>query len=49
MRRPLPAGGPDPKYAKLRLEVWDDDGSKEWADLFERLQSGPIREQRNAG
>lgn len=29
-----------------RLEVWDDDGSKEWADLFERLQSGPIREQR---
>lgn len=29
-----------------RLEVWDDDGSKEWADLYERLQAGPIREQR---
>jgi len=29
------------------LEVWDDDGSKEWADLYERLQQGPLREQRS--
>ena len=29
------------------LEVWDDDGSKEWADLYERLQKGPMREQRS--
>jgi len=28
------------------LEIWDDDGSQEWADLYERLQAGPIREQR---
>lgn len=28
------------------LEIWDDDGSREWADLYERLQAGPIREQR---
>jgi len=28
------------------LEIWDDDGSKEWAELHERLQAGPIREQR---
>lgn len=42
--------GNDPvQEAGVTLEVWDDDGSKEWADLFERLQSGPIREQRSAG
>ncbi len=28
------------------LEIWDDDGSKEWSDLYERLQQGPKREQR---
>ncbi|MEC8991483.1 MAG: mandelate racemase/muconate lactonizing enzyme family protein [Candidatus Latescibacterota bacterium] len=28
------------------LEIWDDDGSKEWSDLYERLQQGPMREQR---
>ena len=28
------------------LEIWDDDGSKEWTDLYQRLQAGPIREQR---
>lgn len=42
--------GNDPvQEAGVTLEVWDDDGSKEWADLFERLQSGPIREQRSSG
>tara|TARA_Y100000588_G_scaffold43032_1_gene40951 strand:- start:2956 stop:3597 length:642 start_codon:yes stop_codon:yes gene_type:complete len=42
--------GNDPVHESgVTLEVWDDDGSKEWADLFERLQSGPIREQRSAG
>ena len=29
------------------LEIWDDDGSREWADLYARLQSEPIREQRD--
>jgi L-alanine-DL-glutamate epimerase-like enolase superfamily enzyme len=29
-----------------RLEIWDDDGSKEWNDLYARLQKGPVREHR---
>ncbi len=29
-----------------RLEIWEDDGSREWARMYERLQAGPIREQR---
>jgi L-alanine-DL-glutamate epimerase-like enolase superfamily enzyme len=29
-----------------RLEIWDDDGSQEWTELYERLQSGPLRVQR---
>jgi hypothetical protein len=28
------------------LEIRDDDGSRKWADLHQRLQAGPIREQR---
>ena len=28
------------------LEVWDDDGTAAWNDLYQRLQSGPVREQR---
>ncbi len=30
----------------VKLEIWDDDGSKDWADLYARLQQGPVREQR---
>ena len=30
----------------VTLEIWDDDGSQEWAELYARLQHGPIREQR---
>jgi len=30
----------------VTLEIWDDDGSKEWADLYARLQQGPVRDQR---
>ena len=30
----------------VTLEIWDDDGSKQWTDLHTRLQQGPIREQR---
>lgn len=26
----------------VRFEVWNDDGSKEWADLYARVQQGPI-------
>lgn len=29
----------------VRLEPWHDDGSPEWADLFERAQKHPVREQ----
>jgi L-alanine-DL-glutamate epimerase-like enolase superfamily enzyme len=32
----------------VKLEIWDDDGSKEWADFYARLQQGPIREQRGS-
>ena len=28
-----------------RLEIWDDDGSTEWADLHARALLGPVREQ----
>lgn len=31
-----------------RMEIWNDDGSKEWADLYARLQNGPVRDQRSA-
>jgi len=29
----------------VRMEVWKDDGSKEWADLYARVQKGPMRDQ----
>lgn len=29
----------------VRLEPWHDDGSREWADLFERAQKHPVRER----
>ena len=29
-----------------RLEIWDDDGSQEWEELYQRVQQGPVREQR---
>ena len=29
------------------LEIWDDDGSQEWEELYQRVQQGPVREQRD--
>jgi hypothetical protein len=29
-----------------RLKIWDDDGSQEWEELYQRVQQGPVREQR---
>ena len=31
-----------------RLEIWDDDGSQEWEELYQRVQRGPVREQGDA-
>lgn len=30
----------------VRLEIWDDDGSPEWADLYARVKVAPVHEQR---
>jgi hypothetical protein len=30
----------------VRLEIWKDDGSKEWADLYARCECGPVYDQR---
>jgi L-alanine-DL-glutamate epimerase-like enolase superfamily enzyme len=41
------SSGQGPAYVEgVRLEPWPDDGSKEWADLFERAQKHPVREPR---
>ncbi len=31
----------------VRLEVWNDDGSPEWADLRARVEQAPVHEQRS--
>ncbi len=30
----------------VRMEVWKDDGSKEWSDLYARCEIAPVRDQR---
>ena len=40
------AGNDPAQEPGVTLEIWDDDGSQEWNDLYARLQNGPIREQR---
>ena len=30
----------------IKIKIPDDDGLKEWADLYALLQEGPVREQR---
>jgi L-alanine-DL-glutamate epimerase-like enolase superfamily enzyme len=40
------AGNDPSQEPGVTLEIWDDDGSKEWADLYDRVQRGPVREQR---
>ncbi|MBI4552576.1 MAG: enolase [Candidatus Latescibacteria bacterium] len=33
------------QVAGARLETWHDDGSKEWADLFARVEQSPVRDR----
>ena len=35
-------GNAEAQVEGARLEVWYDDGSTEWADLFERAQKNPV-------
>ena len=38
--------GNGPAYAEgARLELWFNDGSKEWADVFSRAQKNPVRDR----
>ena len=40
------AGNQPVQERGVKTEVWRDDGSPEWVDLFKRLEDGPIRDQR---
>jgi L-alanine-DL-glutamate epimerase-like enolase superfamily enzyme len=40
------AGNDPAQEPGVTLEIWDDDGSKEWADLYARVRQGPVRQQR---
>jgi len=37
------AGNDPAQEPGVRLEIWDDDGSPEWAELYARLENGPVR------
>jgi L-alanine-DL-glutamate epimerase-like enolase superfamily enzyme len=41
------AGNQPAQERGVTMEVHPDDGSAEWADLFERAQRGPVRDQRS--
>lgn len=40
------AGNQPVQERGVQMEVWRDDGSPEWNDLFKRLEDGPVRDQR---
>lgn len=40
------AGNQPVQERGVQFEIWNDDGSSEWSDLFKRLENGPIRDQR---
>ncbi len=40
------AGNDPAQEPGVRLEIWDEDGSSAWADLYARVQQGPVRDQR---
>jgi hypothetical protein len=40
------AGNQPVTHRGVRLEVIPDDGSKEFADLYEQVQKGPVRSKR---
>ena len=39
------AGNDPAQEPGVRLEIWNDDGSPAWADLYARLQKGPVRDR----
>ena len=41
------AGNDPAQEPGVRIEIRDDDGSKDWADLYARVQQAPVREQRS--
>ena len=41
------AGNDPAQEPGVRLEIWNDDGSPEWADLYARVQQGPVRDRTN--
>ena len=41
------AGNDPAQEPGVQLEIWNDDGTKDWADLNERVQQGPVRDQRS--
>lgn len=45
--RPYFMVGNDPSQEPgVQLEIWKDDGTPEWADLYARVQEGPVRDHR---
>ena len=38
-------GFPEGNVRGIRLEVWDEDGSKEWQQRWDRLEQGPVFEK----
>jgi L-alanine-DL-glutamate epimerase-like enolase superfamily enzyme len=40
------AGNDPAQEPGVQLEIWNDDDTKDWADLNERVQQGPVRDQR---
>jgi len=45
--RPHFLAGNDPAQEPgVKLEIWKDDGSPAWADLYARVQQAPVRDQR---
>jgi len=44
------SAGHGPAYVEgVRLELWPDDGSREWADFFARAQEHPVRDRWRKG
>jgi hypothetical protein len=39
------AGNQPAQERGVSMEVHPDDGSPEWAELYERVQQGPVRDQ----
>ncbi len=40
------AGNDPAQEPGVKIEIWKDDGSPEWADLYARVQQGPLRDGR---